>query len=55
MRIDYNYIALDLLYNGTVYQKKCMRFFMDNFTGKQRMIEIRRFIECEYRRGRLEV
>lgn len=46
--------AINLLYTGTSYQKKCIRHYMLNMTGRQRTDEIRRFIAIGISIGKVE-
>jgi hypothetical protein len=40
-------LAIDLLYNGNSYQRKCMTHYMQNFHGTARRKEIAEFIRVQ--------
>lgn len=53
--LDYNAIAMNLLENGTSYQKKCIKYYMQNLNGRLVSSDLKMFIDVEIELGRVEV
>lgn len=50
----YNTIAINMLHNGNDYQRECIKWYMQNTTGRNRLWAIKRFIDIQTQFGKVE-
>lgn len=54
-QLDYNEISMVLLCTGTSWQRKCIKYLIENYSGKERAAELKFFIDTQIDMGMIEV
>lgn len=54
-QLDYNEISMVLLCTGTSWQRKSIKYLIENYSGKERAAELKFFIDTQIDMGMIEV